>query len=94
MINEIKRELKFKSMSKYRLMENNGLYKIEEYKKIGLFGRRYAWVQETQTKLSKSYEHVIRYKVYYENRENALQRLEELRLKEIRTSDEWKEVKV
>lgn len=73
-------------------MENNGLYKIEEYKKVGLFRRRYEWVQETQTKLSKSYDHIIRYPVYYNKLEDACLRLKELRLKEIRTSDEWKEV--
>jgi len=73
-------------------MENNGLYKIEEYKKVGLFRRRYQWVQETKTHLSKSYDRVIRYPVYYDKLEDAFQRLKELRLKEIRTSDEWKEV--
>ena len=92
--NNMERALKFKSMSKYRLMENNGLYKIEEYKKVGLFRRRYEWVQETQTQISKSYEHVIRYAVYYDKLEDAFQRLKELRQKEIRTSENWKEVEV
>lgn len=91
--NNMERALKFKSMSKYRLMENNGLYKIEEYKKVGLFRRRYEWVQETKTQL-QSYDHVIRYPVYYDKLEDAFQRLKELRLKEIRTSENWKEVEV
>ena len=80
-------------MSKYRLMENNGLYKIEEWKSVGFFRRRHEWVQETQTKLSKSGQHVIRSLIYYNNRYEALQRLEELRLNEIRQFDQWKEVK-
>jgi len=74
-------------------MENNGLYKIEELKSVGFFRRRHEWVQETKTQLSKCYQHVIRSLIYYNNRAEALQRLEELHLKEIRQSDQWKEVK-
>jgi hypothetical protein len=74
-------------------MENNGLYKIEELKSVGFFRRRHEWVQETKTQLSKSCQHVIISLIYYNNRAEALQRLEELHLKEIRQSDQWKEVK-
>ena len=80
-------------MSKYRLMENNGLYKIEEYKRVGFLFKRYKWVQETRTQILKDGVVAYEHPVSYNNRETALQRLEELRLKEIRTSDEWKEVK-
>lgn len=82
-----------KSMnSKYRLMENNGLYKIEEYKSVGFFRKRYEWVQRTKTLVTGG--HAYQVPVYYKNRDEALQALKELRLSEARQFGEWEEVKV
>jgi hypothetical protein len=57
-------------INKYRIMEKNGVYKIEEWKRSGLF-RRYRWTQLTKSVYFPPY-HVRTQPIFYFTKAEAM----------------------